>query len=383
MNKAVHALVYVILAVAAVALYFEFGLYGKKELLKDRNRQLEDYLVTVSRTIEKVDASKPTTVPEVRKDVSPVEAKLVETPETENLLEDYPAQLEEANLDTFKWDTNERVQLRSLYKLGVDGEKIADAANPGDFVKKGPGTAAELLDQLVERAKAQQSKLNTTRTELANVRTKLEALANDHNKLKPELRQAKIDCEEQKKKVEEVEQAKKSVEDQLAKTKQQVEDLNSEIASAKDELQSAKDETDAIKEDLAKKDKLVDQLKKMLTDAIQRSAGSSGAAGAASAITSLPVGDKGKLVHVDSKLMFAVVEFSDAAMTEMLGQDRQGALPQIEMCLRRKGFKGPAGEFVGRIRLRSLVSGKNFVIADVLANWAQGEAAKGDIVFAE
>lgn len=381
MNKAVHALVYVILAVAAVALYFEFGLYGKKELLKDRNRQLEDYLVTVSRTIEKVDASKPTTVPEVRKDVSPVEAKLVETPETENLLEDYPAQLEEANLDTFKWDTNERVQLRSLYKLGVDGEKIADAANPGDFVKKGPGTAAELLDQLVERAKAQQSKLNTTRTELANVRTKLEALANDHNKLKPELRQAKIDCEEQKKKVEETEAAKKAVEEQLAKTKQQVEDLNSEIASAKDELQSAKDETDAAREDLAKKEKLVDQLKKMLVDAVRQA--TAAAAGAASAITSLPVGDKGKLVHVDNKLMFAVVEFSDAAMQEMLGQECQGALPQIEMCLRRKGFKGPAGEFVGRIRLRSVVSGKNFVIADVLGNWAQAEAAKGDVVFAE
>lgn len=381
MNKAVHALVYVILAVAAVALYLQLGLYGKKELLKDRNRQLEDYLVTVSRTIEKVDASKPTTVPEVRKDVSPVEAKLVETPETENLLEDYPAQLEEANLDTFKWDTNERVQLRNLYKLGVDGEKIADAANPGDFVKKGPGTAAELLDQLVERAKAQQSKLNTTRTELANVRTKLEALANDHNKLKPELRQAKIDCEEQKKKVEEVEQAKKAVEEQLAKTKQQVEDLNSEIASAKDELQSAKDETDAAREDLAKKEKLVDQLKKMLADAVRQQPAA--AAGAASAITSLPVGDKGRLVHVDNKLMFAVVEFSEDAMKEMLGSEKQGALPQIEMCLRRKGFKGPAGEFVGRIRLRSVVSGKNFVIADILGNWAQSEAAKGDVVFAE
>lgn len=382
MNKAVHALVYVILAVAAVALYLEFGLYGKKELLKDRNRQLEDYLVTVSRTIEKVDASKPTTVPEARKDVSPVEAKLVETPETENLLEDYPAQLEEANLDTFKWDTNERVQLRNLYKLDNEGQKIADAANPGDFVKKGPGTAAELLDQLVERAKAQQAKLNTTRTELANVRTKLEALANDHNKLKPELRQSKIDCEEQKKKVEETEQAKKAVEEQLAKTKQQVEDLNAEVASAKDELQSAKDETDAVKEDLAKQVKLVDQLKKMLVQATSQQS-AAGASGAASAITSLPVGDKGRLVHVDGKFMFVIVEFSDTAMQEMLGPERQGALPQIEMCLRRKGFKGPAGEFVGRIRLRSLVAGKNFVIADVLGNWAQSEAAKGDVVFAE
>ena len=95
MNKAVHALVYVILVGAAAALYFEVQLYGKKELLKDRNRQLEDYLVRISNTIEKQDAAKSTNVPEARKDVSPTEAKLVETPETENVLDEYPAQLEE------------------------------------------------------------------------------------------------------------------------------------------------------------------------------------------------------------------------------------------------------------------------------------------------
>ena len=39
MNKALHALVYLILAVSVAALYFEYNLYGKKELLKDRNRQ--------------------------------------------------------------------------------------------------------------------------------------------------------------------------------------------------------------------------------------------------------------------------------------------------------------------------------------------------------
>ena len=52
MNKALHALVYLILAAAATALYFEYNLYGKKELLKERNRQLEDYLVKISQTIE-------------------------------------------------------------------------------------------------------------------------------------------------------------------------------------------------------------------------------------------------------------------------------------------------------------------------------------------
>lgn len=280
-----------------------------------------------------------------------------------------------------KWDDKERVQLRQLYKLGNDGQPIPDAANPGDFVKKGPGTAAELLDTLFDRAKAQQAKLNTTRAQLADTRTKLETLVNEYNKLKPEGRQDKVTIEELKGKVAEVEEAKKAVEEQLAKTKSQIEDLNAEVASAKDELQSAKDETEAVKEDLARQVKLVDQLKKMVTAAASQSVAA--APGAANVITSLPMGEKGKLVHVDNKLMFAVVEFSDAALKEMLGAERQGALPQLEMSLRRKGHAGPAGEIIGRIRLRQLVPSKNLVIADILGDWAQDAAAKGDIVFAD
>ena len=63
MNKALHALVYVTLVVAAAALFFEIQLDGKRELLKDRNRQLEDYIVKISNTIEKSDAAKPASLP--------------------------------------------------------------------------------------------------------------------------------------------------------------------------------------------------------------------------------------------------------------------------------------------------------------------------------
>lgn len=380
MNKALHALVYVTLVVAAAALFFEIQLDGKRELLKDRNRQLEDYIVKISNTIEKSDAAKPASLPEARKDVSAVEAKLVDSPETENVLEDYPAQLEEANLDTLKWDDKERIQLRQLYKLDGEGNKIPDAANPGDFVKKGAGTAQELLDQLFERAKAQQAKLNTTRAELANARTKLEALVNDYNKLKPEGRQDKVSLEEKKAQIEELEQAKAAVEEQLTKTKSQIDDLNAEIKSLKDERDSAKDETEAVKEDLAKTQKLVDQLKKLLQNQPARQ--QTVASGAVN-VAPLTVGNKGKIVEVNSKLMFAVVEFDEDAMKELLEPERQNALPQLEMGIRRTGFQGPAGEYVGRLRLRQSVAGKNFVIADLLGDWLQTEVKKGDVIFAE
>ena len=100
-------------------------------------------------------------------------------------------------------------------------------------------------------------------------------------------------------------------------------------------------------------------------------------------MTTLPVGEKGRIAAVDNKLMFCVVEFSDAAMKEMLGPERNGALPALKLSVRRKGLQGPAGEFVGKISLRQAVAGKNFVIADILGDWSQATMEKGDVVFSE
>ena len=380
MNKALHALVYLILAVSVAALYFEYNLYGKKELLKDRNRQLEDCLVTLSKTIEKADPAKPATVPEARKDVSQIEAKAVESPETENLLEDYPAQFEEQNLDKLNWGDKERIQSRQLYKLDGEGNKIPDAANPGDFVKKGPGTAQELLDKIVDRAKAQQTALNNTRAELANVRSKLEKLVSDFNKLPPEMRQDKITIEEKKKQIEELEAKKTELEENISKLKTQIEDLNTEIKSVKEELQASKDETEQVREELAKEKKKTDHLNKIIQEMNARLQGGQGQT---SAGTNVTAGNKGKIVDINTSYMFAVIEFTDEAMKELIGPERNGVLPQIELGIRRKGFNGPAGEFVGRVRLRQCVAGKNFVIADVLGDWQQAVAQKGDDVFSE
>ena len=105
-----------------------------------------------------------------------------------------------------------------------------------------------------------------------------------------------------------------------------------------------------------------------------------GGNGQTSAAT-LTTGEKGKLVSANNDLMFAVVEFTDAAMKELLGPNRDGALPMLELDIKRKGYDGPAGERVGRIRLRVAVEDKNYVIADILGEWEQVPAEVGDVVF--
>ena len=99
MNKALHVLVYVFLALAAAALWFELQLNAKRSLLTDRNRLQENYFVRIARTIEKAEPSQDSKL-ELQKDNSPVEARLVDSPDMENVLEEYPAALEQANLET-------------------------------------------------------------------------------------------------------------------------------------------------------------------------------------------------------------------------------------------------------------------------------------------
>ena len=385
MNKVLHLVVYLILIVAVAALVFEKSLFDKRSLLGDRNRMLEDYVVKIANTIEKADAPRSMVAPEAKKDISPVEARQIDTPEMANLLEEYNAQLESANLETFKWDTSQvRLQLRQLYYL-ENGQTVPDVANYNKPMTKGKGTMAELLDQLLERAKAQQAALNTTRSALAELRGKFEAEVSDYNRLKPEVRAAKVNEEELKQKVSQVNQEKMVLEEQVTKLKSRVEEQTGEITSLKDEVSTAKDETAVAKEECAALEKKVQQLQKLMQQMAQQQSQSAGApvAGGASAVTSLPAGNKGKVADVNNKLMFCVIEFSDEAMDQMIGSARKNALPALTLGVLRKGFKGAAGEFVGKVRLRQSVAGKNFVIADILGDWSQAPMEKGDVIFAE
>jgi DNA repair exonuclease SbcCD ATPase subunit len=378
MNKALHVLVYVFLALAAAALYFELQLNAKRSLLTDRNRLQEDYFIKIAKTVEKADPAKDSSL-EIKKDVSPVEARIVDSPDMENVLDEYPGALEQANLETYNWDNQSiREQLRQVYVLDAEGKPVMDGNEP---LMRGKGTEDELLSKLFESCKAQQSRLNSTRAALSDMRTKLEGAVSEINRLKPEARQDKVTIEEQKEKLTKLEGEKTELENQVTKIKSQIDELNSEITSLKDEVSTAKDETEAAKEETAKAQKLVEQLKKLLQESIQTRGSASSGSGAA--VTTLPVGDKGKIIEADNKDMFAVVEFTDEAMKELKGENLDKPLPAMELSVKRPGFKGAAGEFVGRIRLRQEVKGKNYVICDILGAWEQDKLSANDVIFAD
>lgn len=379
MNKALHVIVYVFLVLAGAGLYFELQLNAKRSELNDRNRIQEDYLVKIAKTIEKNEADKSASF-EIMKDSAPVEAKILDVPDQENILSDYDASLEQiTGLDTYSWDSmNVRQQMRTVYVLDGEGKPVMDGSEP---LKRGPGTEDELLSKLFESAKAQQSRLNTTRSALTELRGVLEGVVNELNKVKPEAREAKAQVVERDEKIEKLEGEKSALENQITKIKAQVEERDAEITSLKDEVNTAQEETETVKEELAKQTKLVEQLKEALQKTIQTGGGAKSVGGVA--VSALPAGDKGKIIKIDNENAFAIIEFTAEAMKELKGEDGQGALPLMELGIRRPGYAGEAGEFVGRIRLRQEVKGKPFVICDILSAWEQTPAKTGDVIFAD
>ena len=240
MNKFLHVLVYVFLLVAGTGLFFELELNKKRAELTDRNKMQENYIVRIAKTVEKVEPAKDA-VFEIKRDASPVEAKIVDVPDMENILEDSQAPLEQTNLETYNWDNQtDRHQLRSVYVLDVEGKPVMDG---NEFLKTGKGTEDELLNRLFESAKAQQSRLNTTRAALTDLRGKLETVVNELNKLKPEARQDKVTIVEKNEKIAKLEAEKADLENQIVKLKSQIDELNQEVTSLTDEVAAAKDET--------------------------------------------------------------------------------------------------------------------------------------------
>jgi len=380
MNKAVHVLVYVILAVAGVALYFEMKLFEKKELLKDSNEQLRNCIVKLSSFIEAEDAPAASGL-EAKKDVSAREAREVDDPDMENLLEDYHPEYEKTDLKLMSWGTSQSAQLRKLYALDADGNKKVDEANPDKFIMTGEGTAQQLIDSITGRANKQYEKLGKTRQELANVRTKLQKLVGDYNELPKEIRLNKIEIEKRGKEIEQLTTEKAAVEDQLQKSKAEVEELKTEVTSLKEEVSAAKDETEAVKEDLNKAKETVERLTNMLKT--QTSAPRASTTGAVTGGGQLTNSDKGTVSFADNKKLYVIVKFEDAALDELIGAERNGALPPHEMLVVRdaKGADGAQKKrIVGKVRLRQWTPKSNLVTAEILQDWQQAPIEKGDVV---
>jgi len=379
MGKVLRVLVFVILALSAISLLFATKLFQKQELLGKRNSMLEDQFIKLAKTIEAADAAD-ATAPSVQKDISEVSDREIANPEKESVLEAYPIKLEQQNLPTLDFgSTDKRLQLRNYFALKPDGSYDPDPVDNKPRVK-GPGTMQELMDQLFDRAKAQQAVLNKTRAELAKMREQFTAAIEESNKLKGSSRTAKIELKTAKEQVAAITAEKEALDGRISKLTSEKKEMAAELADAKNEVEKANEEKLTVNEELVKMNQKYEELKERFTAGTRKLAGTMQNE-TSSTVTALTAGDKGKVIETNDELKFVIIDFSAEAIAEMLGADRQNQLPQLEMNIRRPGRQSAAGEFVTRIKLRQAVLGKNLVVADILNDWQQVPVEKNDVVF--
>jgi len=378
MGKVLRVLVFVILALSAVSLFFASKLFEKRELLTKRNSVFEEQYIKLAKTIESADAAE-AAAPSVQKDISEVSDRELANPEKQSVLEAYPIKLEQQNLPTLDFgSTDKRLQLRSYYALTPDGKYDPDPVDQKPRVK-GPGTMQELMDQLFERAKAQQATLNKTRAELTKMREQFSSSIEEINKLKGDSRTAKVELKSEKEKVVALNAEKEELTGRVTKLNSEKKELSAELADAKNQVEVLNEDKVTLTEDLAKTRDQLEEMKKKWVGKGSSTGGAPQEAGVA--VTALSAGDKGKIIEANDELKFVIIDFSADAIAEMLGPERQNQLPQLEMNIRRPGRQSAAGEFVTRIKLRQAVRGKNLVVADILNDWQQAPVEKGDVVF--
>ncbi len=380
MGKVLRILVIIILIVGVAALVLEFQIKGKREALVGRAQKFEEGMARIARTIE---AQPPADTPALslpERDISEVSARELENPETATFWSAYPFKLEQDNLPTLNYDTDDMVlQLRRYYQLDEMGKKMTDLRGMGKYSTSGAGTQQEALDKLFERAKAQNAALNTTRGELRKLREELVDVINEHNRLKRSSRTDKKTIEDLNATVASLQQQKAELDRKVTRLEEEKRDLEAEVAEKTAEINHQKEITAGHEATIAN---LTKQLEKCMNPQPGRGTGTAAAGATLDNLDNvLTPGDKGKVVAFDDQLKFVVVEFSLAFMQELLGEDLSKGLPQIEMMIRRPGLETPAGDFVTRIRLRQVVRDQGLVVADVLIDWQQAPLEKNDVVY--
>lgn len=363
MNIALRVLVILILIMNGVALWFAIELFGKRELLQERTKVLQDNIVTLARTFEAVEPTAPEVTPDLNeKDIDTVTEMMVETPTMSTFWDSYKFEYEVIGTPTMDISGRRR-ELRELYELDAQGKPVMDGGE-----KSTNGRMKKLLDEVKDRATAQLALLNNIRAELKKVRDELNDTNNELNNVKQEGRKDKATIVELRAQINQLNAT-------IADLNGRISALNSTISSLENEKAEIAAERDKIAEEKDELDILVAELNARIEEMLRIGGGGKGAM-----LINLTAGVKGSVVAADNKLKFAIIQVTDAAMAEFVGTPEEPReLPQTELLVRHSTAR--EDDVVTKIRMRMLGAGNNLIICDILGDFQQGAVQVGDVVF--
>ncbi len=376
MGKLLKVLVVFIFLFSIAALVLGILNFRKKEMLIGRAHDLEDRIIRLAGTFEEKDPVFDGVADHPAKDVDSVSDRMIDVPNTSDFWDSYNNVLEVIGTPTMNLSTEQnRLKLRQYYYVDGLGNVEKDPLT-GAPRRDGPGTMAELLKTVQDRANAQYATLNRTRSELTKVRGELSATIRDLNNEKRQRRQNLRRITELEADVRRLEGEKNDLNRKITQLEREKNDLNDRLVEMETELGTARENFEDLKKQYAILEKQYIDLRSGPVET------GSGRSVVSESDRKISPGTKGRIIHSDPDWAFVILQLTDEATRELIGEARDLPAPVIELMVRRPGFQGPSDSFVTRIRLKSVKrDGSNLALADNLQNWEQVPVTTDDEVF--
>ncbi len=383
MSKLLKVMVFIILIVGCIALSLAIMLFNKRELVIGRTRKLENAIIAVGSTLEKEPAVVDSKPHYPAKDISDVTSGEVDAPQLSKFWDSYDPALEIEDQPMLNL-AKKKNQLMTYYKIDpVTGKP--EKGPMGNKLTSGKGTMQEVLDEVISKANEQHDILNATREQLVAVRKELVSTISEYNALKQNVRASLKDYDDMKSRI-------MTLGDELNKQKEKVAELEDEKIGLEDTIAEQRrtiaDDADKIAENELKIKNLKAELKRIRDlggrSLTSSSGGSSQAAsvaqagGTAKAIQIDP-GKKGEVIAVNSEWNFVVAKLSDKFFNEIM-PDANSPVPQITLMIKRIDSDNKE-VFVTKAKLIQVKRGEKIGIFDMLPDWQQMPAKKGDVLF--
>jgi DNA repair exonuclease SbcCD ATPase subunit len=377
MGKALRVFVIFLLLLSIASLVLGILLFQKRELIKGRTQMLEEYLIKIGKVIEseQVESAAPET-PDVERDIAEVTDEVLDTPDLAAFWENYAYQLEEQELDGNPiptLDLNKRRDVLMTYYLydEVEGKVVRDPRT-GYLMTTGDGTMHDLLEDVLAKAENQYNQLNDTRQQLRELREELLATINDLNSNKTLARAKMARITALLTQIAQLEQRISDLQSQIAMLEEQIRELKDEIRQKENDIQVLEEEKATMAVAIKRLEKTIEDYKKNIArrgseirDVVQD-------------YVAVDPGEKGRVAQVNPDWNFVILELSEEFVKELTGDDRSGALPQVELMVKR----GDGSDtFVTKVRLVQIKRDKNLGVADILTQWQQEPIKKGDVIF--
>lgn len=378
MNILLRILVILTLVLNGVAFWFTYALYGKRELLKDRNDRFESFTIEIAKTLEGAQPEQTEDDKAALAEMPVIDMESTDAEHAGKALTDLEVRsfwtegeggyhIEYESTPEF-YQGPDPQDLKEVYVL--DAEKKAKLNARGEAVKEGSKMDVA-LNEIVAKSEAQRDYYTKVRGQLTALREEYEALVPQIHSLKEESRQRAQTIIDRDNTISGLEADKANLEGQVADRDQQIASLEEEKSVLQGDLDAVTEERDTLADE-------VENLKKTIAMIAQSGLGANANANDVAAIANVTAGVKGTIVRADNLYNSAIVKLTPEALTELIGEAGDRPLPEIDFYVRRPG---KADAIVGKIKVRTLVKDQSAIVCDIPADWKQEPIQKGDEVF--